>query len=364
MPRVVRNERTVLHIAVAKRRQRDRGRIETLPSGSLRVVVYAGLNPVTGQRHYLKEVIPAGPRAGTLAEAVRTRLLSEVDEKRNARTNATVEQLLARHLDVLHVEDTTRTGYERVVRLYIGPVLGSLAIGRLDGEIIDAFYAQLRTCRGRCGGRVFVEHRTNDDHACDERCGPHQCRPLGEAYLRQIHNVLSGALNRAVKWRWIGVNPMTQAQAPSPQTPDPHPPTAAQAARIAEEAWRDPDWGMFVWLAMTTGARRGELCALRWEHVDFAAGVVTIRASIAQNGGRTWEKDTKTHQRRRIVLDVQTLSLLHAYLRHCAVRAGALTWHSETTPSSSPPSQMEALGPGLTRPPSATSACAPGLVGT
>jgi integrase len=84
-------------MAVAKRRQRDRGRIETLPSGSLRVVVYAGLNPVTGQRHYLKEVIPAGPRAGTLAEAVRTRLLSEVDEKRNARTNATVEQLLARH---------------------------------------------------------------------------------------------------------------------------------------------------------------------------------------------------------------------------------------------------------------------------
>jgi integrase len=311
-------------MAVAKRRLRDRGRIETLPSGSLRVVVYAGLNPVTGQRHYLKEVIPAGPRAGTLAEAVRTRLLSEVDEKRNARTNATVEQLLARHLDVLQVEDTTRTGYERVVRLYIGPVLGSLAIGRLDGEIIDAFYAQLRTCRGRCGGRVFVEHRTNDDHACDERCGPHQCRPLGEAYLRQIHNVLSGALNRAVKWRWIGVNPMTQAQAPSPPTPDPHPPTAAQAARIAEEAWRDPDWGMFVWLAMTTGARRGELCALRWEHVDFAAGVVTIRASIAQNGRRTWEKDTKTHQRRRIVLDVQTLSLLHAYLRHCAVRAGAL----------------------------------------
>jgi len=296
----------------------------TLPSGSLRVVVYAGLNPVTKQRHYLTEVIPAGPRAGRLAEAARTRLLSEVDEKRNARTNATVEHLLARHLDVLQVEDTTRAGYERVIRLYIVPVLGSLPIGRLDGETIDAFYAQLRTCRSRCGGRQFIEHRAADDHACDERCRPHQCRPLGEAYLRQIHNVLSGALSRAVKWRWISVNPMTQAQPPSPPTPDPHPPTAAQAARIAEEAWRDPDWGMFVWLAMTTGARRGELCALRWEHIDFAAGVVTIRASIAQNGGRTWEKDTKTHQRRRIVLDVQTLSLLRAYLRHCADRAAAL----------------------------------------
>ncbi len=48
---------------------------------------------------------------------------------------------------------------------------------------------------------------------------------------------------------------------------------------------------------MTTGARRGELCTVRWRHVDFAAGVITIRASIAQNDGRTWEKDTKTHQR-------------------------------------------------------------------
>ena len=27
---------------------------------------------------------------------------------------------------------------------------------------------------------------------------------------------------------------------------------------------QDPDWGMLVWLTMTTGARRGELCALRW----------------------------------------------------------------------------------------------------
>jgi len=91
VPFVVRNERTLLHMTAAKRRQRDRGRIETLPSGSLRVVIFAGLNPVTGKRHYLKEVIPAGPRAGTLAEAARTRLLSQVDEKRNARTNATVD---------------------------------------------------------------------------------------------------------------------------------------------------------------------------------------------------------------------------------------------------------------------------------
>src|SRR5262249_51326711 len=35
-----------------------------------------------------------------------------------------------------------------------------------------------------------------------------------------------------------------------------------------------------------------------------------------------WEKDTKTHQQRRITLDEQTLVLLRAYRGHCARRAG------------------------------------------
>jgi hypothetical protein len=47
-------------------------------------------------------------------------------------------------------------------------VLGSLSIGRVNGETVDAFYAQLRTCRVRCGGRPYVD-RTDVDHECDER---------------------------------------------------------------------------------------------------------------------------------------------------------------------------------------------------
>jgi integrase len=308
----------------ARPRRRARGRIEVLPSGALRVSVYAGLNPVTKQRHYLREVVPAGPKAAAQAEKVRTRLLSEVDDRRSARTNATIDQLLDRYLSVLKIEDTTRSGYERLIRLHIRPVLGALPIGRVGGETVDAFYASLRACRARCGGRPYVEHRTDVDHECDDRCGAHRCRPLGEASLRHIHNVLNGAFGRAVKWRWIGVNPLAQANAPTAPVPDPRPPTSTQAATLAAEAWQDPDWGMFVWLAMTTGARRGELCALRWNRIDFAAGVLEIRASIAQTSGRTWEKDTKTHQRRRIVLDPQTLTLLRAYLQHRAEQADQL----------------------------------------
>jgi integrase len=54
---------------------------------------------------------------------------------------------------------------------------------------------------------------------------------------------------------------------------------------------------MLVWLAMTTGARRGELCALRWNWLDLDNATLRIQTSIGQDGAETWEKDTKTHQR-------------------------------------------------------------------
>lgn len=52
----------------ARKLARQRGEIEQLPSGSLRVKVYAGIDPLTKKRHYLREVIPAGPTAATEAD--------------------------------------------------------------------------------------------------------------------------------------------------------------------------------------------------------------------------------------------------------------------------------------------------------
>ncbi|WP_285660006.1 tyrosine-type recombinase/integrase [Actinomycetospora sp. NBRC 106375] len=132
--------------------------------------------------------------------------------------------------------------------------------------------------------------------------------------MRQAHIILNSAFAHAVRWDWIGTNPCAKAVAPRAAKPKPQPPSAAQAASISSEAWKDPVWGLFVWLAMTSGARRGELCALRWERIDFAEAVVTIRTSIAEVNGQNWEKDTKDHQQRRIVLDPQTLGLLRALL--------------------------------------------------
>jgi integrase len=70
----------------------------------------------------------------------------------------------------------------------------------------------------------------------------------------------------------------------------------------------DEDWGTLVWLVMTTGLRRGEVCILRWSRVDVSE--IEIRSSYRLRKGVGTEKDTKTHQMRRIALDTETVVLL------------------------------------------------------
>ncbi|MGH3628757.1 MAG: tyrosine-type recombinase/integrase, partial [Sciscionella sp.] len=305
-------------------RKRRRGEVETLPSGALRVKVYAGLDPLTGRRHYLTNTVAPGPKAAEEAEQARTRLLNQVDEQRSPRTRATVNQLMDRYLELLDVDITTHASYEGYIRNHIRPLLGTLSVAKLDGETLDSFYTVLRTCRAHCGGRKFVEHRVSGEHECDARCTNHQCRGLSNSSIRQVHWCLSGALKRAVRWRWIAVNPLDQAEPLHAATANPHPPSPEQAATIVTEAFRDPRWGMLVWLAMTTGARRGELCAMRWDLLDLDAALLTIGSSIGQQSTKTWEKDTKTHQKRRIALDPDTVRLLRSYRQHCEAEASAV----------------------------------------
>jgi len=79
--------------------------------------------------------------------------------------------------------------------------------------------------------------------------------------------------------------------------------------QTAEE--RDADFGSFLRLAVVTGARRGEVCAVRWQNVDFQSGTISISRSIVDGSNdQLIEKDTKTHSSRQVVLDDGTLAVL------------------------------------------------------
>jgi integrase len=313
-----------------RRRQRQRGGIDELPSGALRVRVYAGVDPVSKRRIYLTEVVPPGPKAGEKAEKARTKLLNQVDERRNPRTRANVGQLVDKWLSVIDVDPSTRRGYESKINKHVRPLLGPVPLAKLNVEALDSFYAELRRCREHCDGRRQLDHRTRWPHRCDEHtgrrctpadsrgcracrraCKPHVCKGLSDSTVRQVHWIISGALDRAVVWHWIAVSPAQHADKPPLPHPDPQPPTAQDAVRLADHAWStDPDWGAFVWVMMTTGARRGEMCGLRWHHVDVEKSLITIRRAVYVDGRALREKDTKTHQQRRIVLDPETTQVL------------------------------------------------------
>jgi len=306
---------------------RARGNIETLRSGALRVRVYAGIDPLTRKRHNLIEVIPPGPKAWREAEAARARLLQEIAERRNPRTNASIDELLTRYLDQSSGSPNTLELYRTHVRNHISPCLGHVRVGKLDPETLDSFYGELRRCRTRCAGRRMIEHRVSGPHECNEKCRRHQCRPLAPTTIRHIHFILSGAYKRAVRWGWVGDNPTERAEPPPAPKPNPQPPTAPQAARIVTESWRDPDWGTLVWTAMTTGVRRGELCAIRLSLVDLVAGreTVWLRKAIRRAPGGGWvEGDLKTHQQRRIALDAETVAVLREHVDRCKERAAGL----------------------------------------
>jgi integrase len=217
-----------------------------------------------------------------------------------------------RVVGVVEHEDSTRETYLGYIERTIKPALGSMSIAKLSVRHLETLYAELRRCRVRCDRKPFIEHKAEGEHDCMKaKCKPHVCKPMAASTVRQIHAIISGALSAAVRWDWLESNPARMAQRPKQKAPEPDPPSPAEAARLVDEAFRmDEDWGTLVWLVMTTGLRRGEVCILRWSRVDLDVGEIEIRSSYRLRKGVGTEKDTKTHQMRRIALDTETVVLL------------------------------------------------------
>ena len=98
-----------------------RGHIEQLPSGSFRVHVYAGTDPVTGRPRRLRETCPDD----AIAAATLGRLLNEADGGRFPDRAATLGQALDKYLEIADLELSTREAHQGYIRRTIAPVLGT-----------------------------------------------------------------------------------------------------------------------------------------------------------------------------------------------------------------------------------------------
>ncbi|APU22928.1 site-specific recombinase XerD [Actinoalloteichus sp. GBA129-24] len=313
-------------MATARTDGRARGRIETR-GDTLRVVVYAGLDPVTGRRTYLREKIDGTDKAAhRRAQKALTQLAAEVDRARTPTTAVSFAHTLDEWMRTADLEQSTRDGYQGYIDRTIKPALGDVAVNKLNARNLETLYSELRRCRKRCDGSPSIDHRRKAEHDCQKaKCRQHECTPMAASTIRQVHSIIARALNTAVRWDWIATNPAAVAAKPRQTAPEPKPPSPAEAAKLIDRAFElDSAWGVLVWLVMTTGMRRAEVAALRWSRIDFDGEMIEIRRSYVMSRGEGREKDTKTHQIRRLALDSETVAVLREHLAACEARCAEL----------------------------------------
>ena len=267
------------------------------------LAVYAGWS--AGKRKYVYEVVHGSKRE---AEARLNALLNEVQSgKRGAPTKTTLQTLADAWWETASRElsPTTRRGYRRLLDVRILPALGRKSLTRLTTQDLDRFYADLAKGTAPGGGA------------------------LAPRSIRHIHAVISGMLTTAVRWGWISSSPAERARLPRIEYRRVSAPEPSDVASLLEAAAAyTPEFGLFLRLAVATGARRGELCGIRWSDIDFDHGELAIVRTIASKDTDPKQlvvKEPKSHQGRLIALDdgtVDALQQIHQMLAERALECG------------------------------------------
>lgn len=146
------------------------------------------------------------------------------------------------------------------------------------------------------GGRYIGDIRPVDIAAYRD----HWAGRLAPSSVNQDLAIIRGAFRYAVGQGWLDASPMRDiSRVPDSVKQQPLPDESSIAAVFAHLTRSSPEVARAAMVALLTGARRGEICALTWGDVDWINGAVTIRHGI--NPDRTL-KPTKTRQQRVIPL--------------------------------------------------------------
>ena len=240
---------------------------------------------------------------------------------------------------VRHI-NRTFTGTETQARRELARVSAEVQRGQLSitgrepfGELLDRWLAQIEPTRRP---KTIAEYRAKIEHRIRpalgstriDRIRPAQLDALYRQWLDEglspttvhhHHAIISTALRQAERWRLDLVQPRPASVPAADASGGAHHPRPVTAPR--SDRWRRAVRGPHAryrnrpgdWL---TGARRGELCALRWSDLDLAAGTVRIARSLTVVGAVVHVGPTKTHAERKMALgEVGVDTLLRRRLR-------------------------------------------------
>ena len=189
---------------------------------------------------------------------------------------------------------STREFYHNAIDHHIIPKLGSVKLEKLTMLQIQQFYNELLK-----SGRVQKKNQPElKEHGLSPRMV--QC----------VHVVLNKALEHAVEEKLILANPAKKCKIPKNTRKD---------MNILPEALIGPylsaakEHGILapMYLELTTGLRRGELLALRWEDLDVQSRTLSINKSVARQNGKLVISTPKTpNSIRTVLLPEDTVKLL------------------------------------------------------
>ena len=208
------------------------------------------------------------------------------------RSTITVAAYLIEWLDghALEVKPRTIAGYRETLNRYVVPRIGRMRLQAVAPATLTRLYLDLLEGGGKDG------------------------RPLSRRTVDYVHATLRKALNDAVRVEGLlPNNPAERAKRPrrvARQIPDVWDP---EQLRTFLDYMADHRWFALYRLAACTGARRGELLALRWADVDWKAPSIRVRASAGMVENRRVEGTTKSGRERIVSIDAGTVDALRAH---------------------------------------------------
>lgn len=253
-------------------------------------VIYGGQDPVTGRE---RRWHPAGTSridAERLAASLAAEMNGRDDGRRSMAfgVSLTARWLPGKKLELAH---STWDGYRRKIELHVLPSLGKVPIRRLRPHHLERLY--------------------------DEKLHPQDGkRPFAPKTVLEIHLIIRGALNDAVRRGIVTRNVALVAHAPK----------VWSIPKVEPQAWTAQELRVFLreaaghrlfpalWLLANTGMRRSELLGLQWDDVDLDAATISVNRGLVSVGYELHESRGKTsNSRRAIDLDATTVAVLAAW---------------------------------------------------
>ena len=193
-----------------------------------------------------------------------------------------------------NLRPNTQMSYERRIYQHIIPNLGPIPLNKLTTGDIQQFYTGLKQ-----NGRLLRQEQYGEG--------------LSDQTVRGIHTTFHAALDKAVSEKIIPKNPSDFCRLPSAKAREMQVLSPEEIQRLLIQAEEDGCFELLL-LELSTGLRRGEICALQWDDLNFNTGELQVKRQVHRVKGELVVSEPKTKaSNRSVILPPPVLMVLSDY---------------------------------------------------